>query len=80
MTKLHFGHQGSLNHVCSDDQHCITCSDEAIEVRVVAVDLRTLLATVEVQGQIAHVDVSFVDTVTPHDRLLVHGGVAIARL
>lgn len=59
--------------------HCITCSDEALEVEVLEVDQAAGLALVAVGGMTAEVDISFVDPVEPGDRLLVHGGVALAR-
>lgn len=64
---------------CSGD-HCITCSDEAVEVTVLAIDVSGSTASVSVQGQIEDVDISLVDTPQPGQRLLVHGGVALTVL
>jgi hydrogenase maturation factor len=65
--------------VCTPDAsgHCITCSDEAIPVKVLQIDLDTGLAQVEVANTIEEVDITLLDTVTPGDIILVHGGVAI---
>lgn len=58
--------------------HCSTCSDEALEARVLRIDQETRLALVEVKGATEEVDVTLIESVTPGDILLVHGGVAIA--
>lgn len=60
--------------------HCITCSDEAVQVQVLSVDEAAGLACVTVQDTTEEVDISLVDSVAPGDRLLVHGGVAIGKL
>ncbi len=60
--------------------HCITCSDEAIPVRVVSVDEAAGYALVAVQGAEEEVDISLVEGIAPGDTLLVHGGVALQRL
>ena len=57
--------------------HCITCSDEAIPVKIVSIDQATGLALVEVQNVIEEIDITLVDDVTVGDTVLVHGGVAI---
>jgi hydrogenase maturation factor len=62
------------------DQTCITCSDEALSARVMQVDQETGFALVAIGGHTEEVDISLVDAVAPGDSLLVHGGVAIARL
>ena len=58
--------------------HCITCSDEALQVRVLSVDCDTGVALVELGKNTEEVDISLVEEVVPGDMLLVHGGVAIA--
>src|SRR5436309_6955890 len=58
--------------------HCITCSDEALQVRVLSVDCDTGIALVELGENTEEVDISLVEEVVPGDMLLVHGGVAIA--
>jgi hydrogenase maturation factor len=67
---------------CTPDEsgRCITCSDEALPARVIEVDSALALALVEVNQGTIEVDISLVDEVTVGQVLLVHGGVAIARL
>ncbi len=60
--------------------HCITCSDEALEVRVLSIDAETGLARVAVKDVTEEVDITLVESVVPGDLLLVHGGVASATL
>jgi hypothetical protein len=60
--------------------HCITCSDEALEVRVLSIDAETGLARVAVKDVTEEVDITLVESVVPGDLLLVHGGVAIAHV
>ena len=103
------------------DHHCLTCSDEAVAVRVVYIERSSGIAFVEVSNQTEEVgsqafiptdndaarlaplsrserdysdeqrgisarfireevDITLVGDVAPGDLLLVHGGVAIARL
>ena len=62
------------------DGHCVTCSDEALPVRVIRVDAESGLALVEVKDTTEEIDVTLVDEVVPGDVLLVHGGVAIGHL
>ncbi len=68
--------------ICQADtnHHCLTCSDEAIPVRVMRIDPTSGTALVEVGDQIEEIDVMLVEDVVPGDLLLAHGGVAIARL
>jgi hydrogenase maturation factor len=64
---------------CSDD-HCITCSDEAIEVTVLTVDEVHELALCETpDGHRETVEIALVSPIRPADRLLVHAGTAIAQ-
>ncbi len=60
--------------------HCITCSDEAVAVKVLQVEQESGLALVEVEDQTEEVDITLVEHVAPGAILLVHGGVAIALL
>jgi hydrogenase maturation factor len=60
--------------------HCITCSDEALQVRVLYVDDENGLAQVTLKGTEEEIDISLVESIMPGDILLVHGGVAIARV
>ncbi len=68
----------STRGACGVDGHCITCSDEALDARVLRVDAASGLALVAVQGEIMEVDTTLVDEAQPGDVLLVHAGVAIA--
>ena len=62
-----------------DGQHCITCGDEGIEMTVV--DLNQCGARCrDDRGGEARIEIDLVEPITPGDRLLVHAGVAIARL
>ena len=60
--------------------HCITCADEALQVRVLYVDDEHGLAQVTLKGTEEEIDISLVESIMPGDILLVHGGVAIARV
>jgi hydrogenase maturation factor len=65
---------------CRDD-HCITCSDEGVAMRVVALDAASgLAACVDPEGAPAEIDVALVAPVAPGTRVLAHAGVAIALL
>jgi len=70
------------NACCHPDAegHCVTCSDEALPARVLQIDQETGLALVEIKDTTEEVDVTLVEAVAPGDQLLVHGGVALARL
>ncbi|MDX6697176.1 MAG: hydrogenase expression/formation protein HypC [Solirubrobacteraceae bacterium] len=64
---------------CGD--HCITCSDEGVPMRVIRVDAARDLALCEaVGGARSTVDPALVGPVAPGDELLVHAGVALVRL
>jgi hydrogenase maturation factor len=66
---------------CEDPHHCITCADEGIEMRVVAVDdERGLALCAAPGGERESVEIALVDAVAPGDSLLVHAGTALARL
>jgi len=60
--------------------HCITCSDEALQVRVLYVDEEKGLAQVTLDGRVEEIDISLVESIAPGDIVLVHGGVAIERV
>jgi hydrogenase maturation factor len=60
--------------------HCITCSDEALQVRVLHVDQENEIAQVTINDTSEEIDITLVESVAPGDVLLVHGGVAIARV
>ena len=62
-----------------DEHHCITCSDEAVEMHVVRVDAERGLALCEdAAGARSSVEIALVDPVGPGDTVLVHAGTAIA--
>ena len=66
---------------CVPEHGCITCGDEATELRVVKLDDARGLALCEnAEGARETVEIALVLPVTLGDRLLVHAGTAIARL
>ena len=66
---------------CEDPYHCITCGDDGIPMRVVAVDEARGLALCEAEsGARESVEIALVGEVAPGDALLVHAGTALARL
>lgn len=63
-----------------DHDGCVTCGDEAIPMRVVAVDAARGLALCEDgAGGRGTVETALVEPVAAGERLLVHAGTAIAR-
>jgi hydrogenase maturation factor len=61
--------------------HCITCSDEGVPMRVLRLDVDRGVALCEREdGKHETVETALVETVTPGDELLVHAGVALLRL
>jgi hydrogenase expression/formation protein HypC len=61
------------------DSHCITCSDEAVALRVVRVDGGRELALCENDdGERTSVEIALVSPVAAGDVLLVHAGTALA--
>jgi hydrogenase maturation factor len=64
---------------CETD-HCVTCSDEAVPVCVVQAREDGIAICADATGAASEVMTDLVGTVTPGDALLVHAGVAIARL
>jgi hydrogenase assembly chaperone HypC/HupF len=66
---------------CDDPHHCVTCADEGVAMRVVAVDAERGLALCGGgRGDRASVEIALVGEVAPGDALLVHAGTALARL
>ena len=59
-------------------ERCVTCSDEAVEAEVVALD--GLEAIVHVDGHAERVGVDLVPDAEPGDLLLCHAGIALERL
>ena len=65
-------------NACGD--HCITCSDEGIPMRVERIDdARALALCAAEDGSRSTVEIALVD-VEPGARVLVHAGVALAEL
>jgi hydrogenase maturation factor len=67
---------------CHPEIGCITCGDEGVEMRVVNVDAPSGLALCsDPDGSTSEVDLGIVSGgIEPGDALLVHAGVALARL
>jgi hydrogenase maturation factor len=65
---------------CDSPDHCITCSDDGAPMRVLRVDPRRLATCLADDGSHHTVDVELVGEVGPGDAVLVHAGVALARL
>ena len=65
---------------CDPDEHCITCGDVAVEMRVLRVDAERGLALCEAEGETETVETELVGPVTPGDGLLVHAGTALQRV
>jgi hydrogenase maturation factor len=62
------------------DSHCITCSDEAVPLRVVRIDAKRELALCENDGgERTTVEIALVLPVSEGDVLLVHAGTALGR-
>jgi hydrogenase assembly chaperone HypC/HupF len=70
-----------MTPACDDPHHCVTCSDEGIAMRVVAVDEgRGLALCAAPGGERSSVEIALVGVVAPGDALLVHAGTALAVL
>ncbi len=70
-----------MTHGCDDPHHCITCSDEGVEMQVLAIDAaRDLALCAGPRGEKETVEIALVGAVAPGDQLLVHAGTALARL
>lgn len=66
---------------CDHDSGCITCGDVAVEMTVLRVDERRLLALcAAASGERETVETELVGAVAPGDELLVHAGTALQRL
>ncbi len=72
--------QGAMYCVPSAEGHCVSCSDEALQARVLRVDQETGLALVTVNDVTEEIDITLVESVGLGDLVLVHGGVAITRV
>jgi hydrogenase maturation factor len=60
--------------------HCITCGDDGVAMRVVDLEGDGLVLCVDDQGERRTVDVGLVEPVCPGDAVLVHADVALVRL
>ena len=60
--------------------HCITCSDEGVAMRVVEADADGLARCAAEDGATSEVMTDLVGSVEPGDSVLVHAGVALLRL
>jgi hydrogenase maturation factor len=70
-----------VNPGCEDPHHCVTCSDEGVAMRVVAVDEdRGLALCAAPGGERSSVEIALVGAIAPGDALLVHAGTALTRL
>ena len=58
---------------------CITCSDQLLEVTVLAVDATAGIAMGVVDGDPVEVGIELIDAVEAGDVLLCHGGVALQK-
>jgi hydrogenase maturation factor len=64
---------------CSTTEHCITCGDEGIPMRVI--ELHDGVAVCADEDRARHrVAIELVEPVVSGDELLVHAGVALAHL
>jgi hydrogenase maturation factor len=61
------------------EEHCITCGDEGISMRVIELRDGTAVCADQERAR-HHVAVDFVEPVAIGDELLVHAGVAIRHL
>ena len=71
-----------MSNTCSDE-HCITCGDLGIPMRIVAFEAEGLACCCDVTGAgqpDSTVDVQLVGDVAPGDVVLVHAGVALVHL
>ncbi len=65
-------------NVCRDEV-CITCSDQLLEVVVIAVSPDGAIAQATCDGIPCEVSVDLLDGVVAGEHLLAHGGVALQR-
>jgi hydrogenase assembly chaperone HypC/HupF len=63
------------------EEHCITCGDEGVPMRVLAIDAdRELALCADADGARSSIEIALVAPVAPGDELLVHAGVALVKL
>ena len=63
-----------------DDGHCVTCADEAVPMRVVAPPVDGVARCADGDGDEADVMTDLVGRVAVGEQVLVHAGVALARV
>ena len=63
-----------------DSDHCVTCSDDGVPVRVIEAHEDGIAVCADEAGSSSEVMTDLVGAVAPGDELLVHAGVAIGRL
>ena len=69
-----------MNAHC-DENHCITCGDDGVPMRVLRVDdSRGLALCIDDDGAKSSVEIDLVAPVAPGSELLVHAGTALVRL
>jgi hydrogenase maturation factor len=70
---------GAPVSACDHLEGCITCGDEAVEVKVLRIDTDRGLALCSAEDDSrSSVEIALVQPVSEGDRLLVHAGTAIA--
>jgi hydrogenase maturation factor len=62
------------------DARCVTCADEAVTMQVVHVTPDAVVRCRNADGTVADVMTDLVGAVRPGEKLLVHAGVALARV
>jgi hydrogenase maturation factor len=67
-----------MSEACDVRSGCITCGDEAVPMRVVAITADGALCVADDGSRHEGIAVELVEPVGPGDRVLVHAGVAIA--
>ena len=66
---------------CGPEEHCITCGDVGIPMRVISVDAAEgLVRCADAEGATELVDPALVGDVGVGDAVLVHAGVALVQL
>lgn len=67
---------------CFTDEHhhCVTCADEGVPMEVVGPEADGLAPCADGDGRRRTVETALVGPVSPGDALLVHAGVALAKL
>jgi hydrogenase maturation factor len=63
-----------------EDGRCVTCADEAVPMRVLAPPVDGLALCAGAEGAETEVMTDLVGAVAPGDDVLVHAGVALARV